>query len=233
METWKRSMKLLIVIKVSSILKFFEDKTPLMWACQFCIDHPDIIDLLVFYKSNKDLTDKNHSTALHIACEYNNVEAIPKVMTKKNINVADIHSDTSLMIALKKGHFKCVHAILINQHNIYNTNLRDGDNLTPLQYIILNKIENKPIFDLLYKAKTGQDNYLYYMLKNNVESEFYFKPNQLLPNMITNESFIKSIINNGLYIIEDNQCLYVENPLEFSKKYKFEGLTEALLKYYD
>ncbi|KAL6607118.1 ankyrin [Neocallimastix californiae] len=229
-------------------VKNLENKTPLMYVAEYCLNQTDIINLLIRYNPDKNITDKNGATALHIACQFNNLEAVKKLITKKNINLLDKDGCTPLMIALKNQNFECAISLLSNKISACNTTVSNKENETPLQYFINNKLDNKPLFKLLISTCNNNENYIYYMLRKNIENEFYFdilienettlslnqfKPNKLINNIVSNKSFNRSILKNGFYLLEKNKKIFIQNPLIFSIKNKFIDFTKSLLDNWD
>ncbi|ORX81901.1 ankyrin [Anaeromyces robustus] len=231
------------------------DRTPLMYTIQYCIDYPEILDLILQYYPNKNVSEKkNNSTVLHIACQFNNHKAIPKLITSENINSKDKNNNTPLMVALKYWYFDCAIAILTSSKNQlfqYNINLKDNHNQTPIHYLLSNDIINQPLFEhLIHLENINNENYLYYMLKNNIENELYFslliknkmsieikqfeEQDGLLSYMINNQSFNKAIIKNGFYILENDQTLkFISNPIIFSINRNLLDLLKSILNNYD
>eukprot|EP00833_Pecoramyces_ruminatium_P004301 jgi/Orpsp1_1/1178333/evm.model.c7180000064901.1 len=100
-------------------------ETPLMYAVRYCMEAPEIVDLLIEKGSDKNMKDKNGLTALHKACHYNNHLIIQKIVTEKNINIESINKLTPLMIAIKNGHYESAIALLsISEYNI-DVNISD------------------------------------------------------------------------------------------------------------
>jgi len=229
-------------------VKNLENKTPLMYVAEYCLNQTDIINLLIHYCPDKNITDKNGATALHIACQFNNLEAVKQLITKENINLLDKDGCTPLMIALKNQNFECAISLLSNKISACNTTVSNKENETPLQYFINNKLDNKPLFKLLISTCNNNENYIYYMLRKNIENEFYFdilienettlalnqfKPNKLINNIVSNKSFNRSILKNGFYLLEKNKKIFIQNPLIFSIKNKFIDFTKSLLDNWD
>ncbi|KAG4088702.1 ankyrin [Neocallimastix lanati (nom. inval.)] len=229
-------------------VKNLENKTPLMYVAEYCLNQTDIINLLIHYCPDKNITDKNGATALHIACQFNNLEAVKQLITKKNINLLDKDSCTPLMIALKNQNFECAISLLSNKISACNTTVSNKENETPLQYFINNKLDNKSLFKLLISTCNNNENYIDYMLRKNIENEFYFdilienettlslkqfKPNQLINNIVSNKSFHRSILKNGFYLLEKNKKIFIQNPLIFSIKNKLIDFTKSLLDNWD
>ncbi|KAG4107367.1 ankyrin [Neocallimastix lanati (nom. inval.)] len=194
------------------------EKTPLIYAEQYAIDKPEIFDILIKYESNKDAFDKNKSTALHIACQYNNYNSISKLITETNINFMNKSNQTPLMVALKQNNFNCALVLLQSQYNI-NVNIADNNNDTPLIYMIKNNMEYLCIYKLLIN-KGAHINY----------NQF---KNELINKIINNKSFLKSIINNGIYFSENDNIKYINYPLIFSIKENMLNLFKHLLNYYE
>ncbi|KAG4088703.1 ankyrin [Neocallimastix lanati (nom. inval.)] len=229
-------------------VKNLENKTPLMYVAEYCLNQTDIINLLIRYNPDKNITDKNGATALHIACQFNNLEAVKQLITKKNINLLDKDGCTPLMMALKNQNFECAISLLSNKISACNTTVSNKENETPLQYFINNKLDNKSLFKLLISTCNNNENYIYYMLRKNIENEFYFdilienettlalnqfKPNKLINNIVSNKSFNRSILKNGFYLLEKNKKIFIQNPLIFSIKNKFIDFTKSLLDNWD
>jgi len=229
-------------------VKNLENKTPLMYVAEYCLNQTDIINLLIHYCPDKNITDKNGATALHIACQFNNLEAVKQLITKENINLLDKDGCTPLMIALKNQNFECAISLLSNKISACNTTVSNKENETPLQYFINNKLDNKPLFKLLISTCNNNENYIYYMLRKNIENEFYFdilienettlalnqfKPNKLINNIVSNKSFNRSILKNGFYLLEKNKKIFIQNPLIFSIKNKLIDFTKSLLDNWD
>jgi len=222
--------------------------TPLMYAVQHCIDCPEILDYLMKYNPNLNAVNENKSTALHLACEFNNYKAIPYLITSKNINLKDYNNHTPVMVAIKNRNYNCAKIILSNKSFKYNINLVDYINWTPIHYLINCHIINKELFELLLQCDNISENYLHYMIENNIKIEPYFsilikhkigigkkqfKPNRLLDKMVHNTSFIKAIIKNGFYILENNESILISNPIIFSITNNLIDLTKSLLSHYN
>jgi len=227
----------------------FLNQTPLMYAADHCIDYPEILDYLMKYNPNLNAVCSTGDTALHIACECNNSKAIPYLLTSKNINLKNLQNYTPVMTAITCKHYNCAKIILSNKSFKYNVNLVfNNENWTPLHFLINRGIIDQELFELLLQSGNISENYLYYMIENKIEIELYFsslikhkigigkkqfKPKFLLNKMVNNNSFIKAIIKNGFYIIENNKSIFISNPVIFSITNNLIDLTKSLLNHYD
>ncbi|KAG4089330.1 ankyrin [Neocallimastix lanati (nom. inval.)] len=194
-----------------------EEKTPLIYAAQHCTGKPEVIDILIKNEANKDDVDITKSTALHIACQYDNYNSVPKLITEKNINSVNEYGLTPLMIAIMRNHYMCVFALLSNNYNIDIVNVTDNKNNTPLTYMIKNNMGFESMYELLI------DKHAYIDYKQ-------FK-NELNPYIIQNKCFINAIINKGIYLLIDGRINCIKYPLILSIKEGMLGLFKKLLKY--
>ncbi|ORX61104.1 ankyrin [Piromyces finnis] len=122
--------KLLLNNKIIINIKNNNNDIPLIFSMKSNYDEDNtckIIDILVKYNPNKDITDNNGLTALHYACQKNYNTIIPKLVTENNINIKNDNNDTPFMVMINKRNFKCAHTILLlNYHidlNYYNNNV--------------------------------------------------------------------------------------------------------------
>ena len=195
-----------------------DNKTPLMFAIQYCIKKPEIIKLIMRYKPNRNLVDNNKFTALHVACLYNNDESIPKIITEENVNIKNVDGNTPLMIALKKKNYNCAFALL-NDDTYINVNIPDNNNDTPLIYLLNNKVKHDTLYSLLTKKSA-------YINFEQFRSEFMIK-------IINNSSFLHSITENGLNILKNNDIIYTDTPLIYSIQENILTLAKALIEKYN
>jgi ankyrin repeat protein len=122
----------------------------LFYAAQFCTES-NVIDILNEYQQNKDMTNTNNSTALHIACKYNNYKAVPKLVTKNNINLKNNDNQTPFEISIKKENYECSIALLsTNYENFINfDNINNEEVSSLLKYMIKKSIKNEKVFKKL------------------------------------------------------------------------------------
>jgi len=164
-------------------------KTPLMIASQYGINDKKLFDLLMKYNPNKDLQDKTNSTALHIACKYNNGKMIPRLVTEKNINMKDINGKTPLMIAVEEKSSECIKILLSDDCMIFNVdiNVKDYNGNSPLVNVIIkfNKSnELEELIDLLIEKGADKDEVNY----NNLTALYNackYNHYKLIPKLIT------------------------------------------------
>ncbi|ORX75921.1 ankyrin [Anaeromyces robustus] len=209
-------------------------------------DHPDLIDIkndsmqtpLIFateksnnknvkmirllindFKANKDLTDNNKSTALHLACQHNNFKAIPLLISEKIVNAKDKNNNTPLMIAIKEKNYKCAETILSMSNKMYiDVNTIDNEGNSPMIKMIKNKVNNNQLFELL--------------IKNMAYIDFNQFKSHLLQSIINNKGLILSFILNGFYILKNDISFHVKTPLIFSIKENIIDLTIKILNDY-
>eukprot|EP00833_Pecoramyces_ruminatium_P010421 jgi/Orpsp1_1/1184453/evm.model.c7180000089590.1 len=165
--------------------KNFELKTPLMYAVQYCINNSKIFEILLNYNPNKDLIDNNGSTALHIACEINNYEVIPKLISENNLNLKDKYGNTPLLVALKEYSYECAVALLSNNYKI-DVNILDNKYNTPLMYAVSNFKDSTDIIDLLIKKGADKN-----IMNNNNLTALY------IACLINNPKAIPKVISDG------------------------------------
>jgi len=164
-------------------------KTLLMIASQYGINDKKLFDLLMKYNPNKDLQDKTKSTALHIACKYNNGKMIPRLVTEKNINMKDINGKTPLMIAVEEKSSECIKILLSDDCMIFNVdiNVKDYNGNSPLVNVIIkfNKSnELEELIDLLIEKGADKDEVNY----NNLTALYNackYNHYKLIPKLIT------------------------------------------------
>jgi len=193
-------------------------KTPLMRPSQYCDNNLKIFNLLLKYNPNKNIVDNTKSSALHIACQFNNYKCISKLITKENISLKNTEGDTALMVAIKNKNYNCIEYLQSGQYKS-DFNLSNNNDETPLVYLLKNGIKNKMVYKLLINnisyIKWGQ-----------------FK-NLLLNNIINNESFIETIIKNGFYILRKKKNKFIQAPLIFSIKNNFIDLSKVIINLYN
>ncbi|KAG4094207.1 ankyrin [Neocallimastix lanati (nom. inval.)] len=197
-------------ILINTIIKFKNSKDQI---------YSDLIDLLIKNGANKDEVDHDESTALHIACKYDNDILIPKLITENNINIKNKEGETPLMIALNKKYIHCIINLINNDSFIEHYKINNNEDVLNVLILILNKkIED----DKIYETLLCRWNICFGLKK--------FKKN--LPLIVSNTSFIKSIIKNGLYIHKNNKRELVKTPLIFSIKNNYKDLTKSILNCY-
>ena len=205
-------------------------KTPLMVASQYGINDKNIFDILMKYYPNKDLLDNTESTALHIACKYNNSEIIPYLITEKNINMKDVNGQTPLMIAIKEKNYECIMILLSDDCNKYNVdvNIKDNNGNFPLVDISIkfkNSKELEELIDLLIKKGADKDEVNHDKL-TALHIVCKYDDNKLIPKLITNNNINMKDINGKTPIMiacneQKIQCIIklMTNEL-FIKNYK-------------
>ena len=208
-----------ILKKVDNInIRNDENKTPLIYAIPYSSNKPEILNMILKYNPNKDLVDNNKSTALHIACHYNNDWIIPRLITPTNVNLKNKDGNTPLMIAVKQENYKCVRALLNSSFNV-NVNIKDTNKDTPIVYMLKNGKSDSQIFQQLISHGATFD---YYQLKN-----------ELLLNIVNNKRLITSIIEYGLNLVINKKQFHITIPLIFSLKENLIDLSNVLLECYD
>ena len=179
----------------------------------------DLIDLLIKRGANKDEYINGKATPLHVACQYNLYDSIPKLITENNINIKNKKNQTPLMIACNGQKIQCIEKLMTNKLFIKNYKVNNNNNeLNILLLLLKHKVENEQIYEELIKWN------LYFGLKQ-------FKKN--LNIIVNNESFIRVIIKNGFYIHKDNKHENIKTPLIFSIVNNFKELTKSILNCYD
>ncbi|KAG4100046.1 ankyrin [Neocallimastix lanati (nom. inval.)] len=173
----------------------------------------EIIDLLINNGLSKDQINTNKSTALHLACERNRYDLIPKLITEKNVNFKDTNEDTPLLICLKKKHFECAYALLSTTSS-YEFDKNNEYLTESLLYTIENKYNDEKIFQLLMKNKA------FIRWKK-------FKKN--INKIINNTYYMKFIITNGFYIYKDDKLQLITTPLIFSIQNNLINFTKQIL----
>ena len=176
----------------------------------------ELIDSVIKNGANRDFTNKDKSTALHIACQYNTYEVISKLITEKNINMKDKNCNIPLIVAYKKKHKECIVELLSNP--FFNTYYKKSANLINVMlYLLDNKVESEIVYEVL-------------ILNNVCFGLKQFK--KQLNNIINNQSFVRAIIKNGFYIHKSNKMEHINKPLIFSISNNFIDLTKSILKNY-
>eukprot|EP00833_Pecoramyces_ruminatium_P002070 jgi/Orpsp1_1/1176102/evm.model.c7180000056410.1 len=179
----------------------------------------ELIDLFIENKVNKDDINNDKLTALHVVCQYNLYQYIPKLITENNINMKNKNGQTPLMIAYNKKKNHCVMKLMTNEIFIKNYKITNNDiALDLLNSLLEQKVEDEKIYEIFFKWK------VYFGLKQ-------FK--KKLNIMINNKSFIKTIIKYGIYIHRNNQHEEIKTPLIFSITNNFKELTKSILKGYE
>ena len=174
-------------------------KTPLMIASQYGINDKKLFDLLMKYNPNKDLLDKTKSTALHIACKYNNSEIISYLITEKNINMKDINDQTPLMIAIEEKNYECIKILLSDNYSKYNVdiNIKDNNGNFPLVNTILKFKDSDKIdelIDLLVKRGADKDEINHDKL-TALHIACKYNDYKLIPKLITKNNINMKDIN--------------------------------------
>ncbi|OUM60513.1 hypothetical protein PIROE2DRAFT_63097 [Piromyces sp. E2] len=110
-----------------------------------------LFDLLMTYNPNKNIQDKSKSTALHIACKYNNSKIIPYLITLTNANMKDINGQTPLMVAIKEKNYECITMLLSDYCKEYSIdiNTKDNNGNTPLINMIIKFNDSKELVGLI------------------------------------------------------------------------------------
>ena len=179
----------------------------------------DLINLLIKRGTNKDEYINGKATSLHVACQYNLYDSIPKLITENNINIKNKKNQTPIMIACNGQKIQCIEKLMTNELFIKNYKVNNNNNeLNILLLLLKHKVENEQIYEELIKWN------LYFGLKQ-------FKKN--LNIIVNNESFIRVIIKNGFYIHKDNKHENIKTPLIFSIVNNFKELTKSILNCYD
>ncbi|ORX86697.1 ankyrin [Anaeromyces robustus] len=197
--------------------------TPLINAIINFKDLSEHIDLFIEKGANKDLINKNKSTALHIACENNLNEVIPKLITEKNINMKNKDGYTPIMIAInkknkndKKNIKSIIELLSSTQFNEYYKTNNNNDLISILTFLLDQHVENDKVYEILIPN-------IYFGIKQ-------FK--KLLNKIINNNSFIKAIIKCGISIHENNKNKNITSPLIYSVCKNYFDLSKSILNNY-
>ncbi|ORX50363.1 ankyrin [Piromyces finnis] len=181
----------------------------------------DINTFELLLQKNIDINEKDirKNTLLHYACKYNNVDALASLLKKKpKINEKNFDGLTPLMISAIKGNWLCSKLLL--EHPDINVNIANKNNKNLLYFMVENSIEEKEIYDELFKhgayfssnlitkktffEKIIKNNELkqsiikYGVLIENVEKKIFKKYNSLTFAIISNKiTFLKSLLELG------------------------------------
>ncbi|ORX71730.1 ankyrin [Anaeromyces robustus] len=175
--------------------------------------------ILIENDKNYNIKESKEEQPLHYACMEGNILNITDLILNKKIDVNEQNNDgyTPLMVAIKNNNDECVKTLL-NICNTINTNIEDYNGLTPINYMIKNKIEKLDIIELLLKHDS------YVTIDNN-------KFDKIFDILFQSKTIVEYIIKNGIKIKKEKGTVHhITNLIKFSIDIDYTKLLKLLLK---
>eukprot|EP00833_Pecoramyces_ruminatium_P002518 jgi/Orpsp1_1/1176550/evm.model.c7180000058050.1 len=188
-------------------------------------------NIMIENDKNYNIKEYKEIQPLHYACMEGNIDNIKYLIKSKNIEINERNNDgsTPLMVTIKNNKYDAFKLLLELCNNI-DVNIADYNNITPIKYLINNRIDNIEIYKFLFIQGAYLDlDFIQYnpnidiLLKSDPLNHFIIE-NGI---KINNNNVITKVKNLVRYAIDNNHnkllSILVENSLIDIKKENFEG----------